>query len=626
MDLKIPTQSEPTENSFPGAPRKVKKWLLELQATDISEITRQFYTCLKQSNRLVNDARARVEVMELLRPTARFVLDHLLKRYTTSGLPLVEKSQRIFNLNLAILTEMTFGYKIALQDSHTNKATALSAKLYALAAQRAVSYLAESLLRCMQIYKPIPNGIWRDLHQIYVSCEVTKCHNLPVADEELSNVSQCSVADAYKRTLLLALSRPESLRKGQIIHVYHVLETWVTEIKLGARNRQKDTGQLFGINLSTDTPPMQLKFLHASQDAYIRVLDLGDLMGLLAKKLDTMPKIDSPLVQDTELTRNALLRLQTNWGMQAQRQSARAIRNEEVTVEVGLTDIYERLSYLRTSSGPEPIAEAPVQEDYGLVSLSTSVRETEQSAHQGFSGFIAQSAKKQEQAKSNTLNWEEFQVSNTPSPPAYQDKKPVGTMLPAESVINQTWRVVNKSSGGFGLKWTGDGSTSVHVGGLLARQEAVEDKVSTQWCIGVIRWMQFDKDNTLLCGVQIISPRVVPVTVERKADANKMALSAQVCLMLPEIKPIGQVASLITKSYMFNAEETVAVQVGGRELKYKLTSIVEQTGSFSQFLIQSASVGGRGLVIPEAPAPSAKKPDKRQDSGEDEFDGVWDLL
>ncbi|MEM7293810.1 MAG: hypothetical protein AAF420_10520, partial [Pseudomonadota bacterium] len=158
MELKIPTQAEPTEDSFPGTPRKVKKWLSELQTSDIGETTRQFYNGLKHSNRLVNDAKSRIEVMELFRPTARLVIKNLLKRYTMLGLPLPEKARRIFDLNIALLTEMAFGYKIALVDAMMGNSS-LPPKSQGLAAQRAISYLSESLLRCVQIYSPVPSGV-----------------------------------------------------------------------------------------------------------------------------------------------------------------------------------------------------------------------------------------------------------------------------------------------------------------------------------------------------------------------------------------------------------------------------------------------------------------------------------
>lgn len=158
----------------------------------MGETTRRFHSGLRQINRLDCDARARVEIMELLRLTARFVFSRLLKHYTTPGLPLTDKLQCIFDLNFATLTEMSVGYKIALVSSSANKPAALPVKIYALAAQRSMTYLSESLLCCMKIYRPVPTGIWHDLHQIYASCEALDCQAL-VRDHTLSNTARYTV-------------------------------------------------------------------------------------------------------------------------------------------------------------------------------------------------------------------------------------------------------------------------------------------------------------------------------------------------------------------------------------------------------------------------------------------------
>lgn len=370
----------------------------------------------------------------------------------------------------------------------------------------------------------------------------------------------------------------EGVHKGQIVHLYNALGAWACRVKLGERVSGQNTEQLFGINLGIDAPPMPLKFLHVPQGANVRVMDLRGLMMLLAQTLDTVPTIDSPLLQGTELTRNALLWLQTNWGMQAQRKSARATRNEVVNIEMGLKDIHKRINYLRTS---------PETQDM--------------------------------------FTWEAFE-SNRPKADE-PDKIPISTPQ-VEAVTHQTWTMVNISTSGFGLQWQGDTSTHARVGELLAQRAASDEEMSTRWRIGVLRWMQFDKNNTLLCGVQIISPRVIPVTVGRKTNQSTSVMP-QVCLMLPEIRPMGQVASLITAAHMFNVDEIVTVQVGGRALKYKLTRLSEQTGSFSQFLIQSTNAGGGDVEIPDTPT-AQKKADTKKGDGEgpdkDEFDPVWELF
>ncbi|MEM7208809.1 MAG: hypothetical protein AAF434_13370 [Pseudomonadota bacterium] len=624
MDFTIPTQTEPTQDSFPGSPRKVKKWLADLQTSDIGETTRQFYNGLKHSNRLVNDARARVEIMELFRPTARLVFKNLLKRYSMLGLPLPEKARRIFDLNLAILKEMAFGYKIALVDAQIGNSS-LPAKTQGLAAHRSISYLTEILLRCTQIYSSVPASIWKDLHQLYLVAESIDFHTKVVLDNELEVAGKSTVQQAYIRALLLSLSRPESLRKGEVVHVYNALEKWSEQATIAPLQGKPENSNLFGINLNTDAPPTPLRFLHANQGAVVRTLDLSDLMATVTREIESLPDMESPIVKNRSLPRNALLCLKANWGMQTERKSARATRNERVTVEVGLKDIHAHMVYIQTPPKPERKADSsPIYHDSSLSDLQLMALPEEDRNEKLSSGFITHPDMNQSEEPNvwdSVVNRSSLTEASVQAQKDQRDS--VGQLKAEDSRGRQNWVVTNISSGGFGIRWEGESTSRAHVGELIALQEATTDNLSMQWRIGVLRWMQFSSESSFVAGVQTISPRIVPVMVERKRSASKVDITSQECLMLPEIKPIGQASSLISPAHMFRLGEIVTLRVGGRELKYKLIDLEEQTGSFSQFIIQPASVGASRKVEPVMP--NKMTTDNKVDA-DDEFDGLWDTL
>jgi hypothetical protein len=109
---------------------------------------------------------------------------------------------------------------------------------------------------------------------------------------------------------------------------------------------------------------------------------------------------------------------------------------------------------------------------------------------------------------------------------------------------------------------------------------------SARWRVGVLRWMQFSKDNAFVCGVQTISLRVEPVMVEHKPSVVKVGKNYQEALMLPEIKSIGQVLSLISPAHLFRLGDLVTIEFDGCNQEYKLIDLEEQTGSFSQFTLE----------------------------------------
>ena len=62
MKLYIPEQSEPTKDSFPGHPRKVKKWLTTIPQANMGEMTRQIFRAIRELNRQKLPYKQRLEV------------------------------------------------------------------------------------------------------------------------------------------------------------------------------------------------------------------------------------------------------------------------------------------------------------------------------------------------------------------------------------------------------------------------------------------------------------------------------------------------------------------------------------------------------------------------------------
>ncbi|MDH5765085.1 MAG: hypothetical protein OEZ38_03630, partial [Gammaproteobacteria bacterium] len=117
MKLYIPEQKTPTDDDFPNHPKQIKKWLAELKQANMGDFTREIYNGLQQLNRQAMQSRVRIENMELLRPSVRYIFNQLNKHFVNRTLPLPDKSHKIINLNQALLNEMATGYKIIIFES-----------------------------------------------------------------------------------------------------------------------------------------------------------------------------------------------------------------------------------------------------------------------------------------------------------------------------------------------------------------------------------------------------------------------------------------------------------------------------------------------------------------------------
>jgi hypothetical protein len=189
----------------------------------------------------------------------------------------------------------------------------------------------------------------------------------------------------------------------------------------------------------------------------------------------------------------------------------------------------------------------------------------------------------------------------------------------------QNWTVVNVSAGGFGLRWQGDGPSRAHVGEVVSLREKTRDGRTLGWRVGVIRWMQFTEVNNFLCGVQLLSPRVMPVIAERRQGIRAQDVSKVECLILPEIKSIKQPSTLLAPSHMFKVGEITTIRVGKHDVRVKMIDAVEETSFFTQFQIRMATGVRKPREEEAAVAASLPKPEPRK-VGDDEFDNLWKSL
>ncbi len=595
LHVNIPEQQAPGKESFPVAPRKVKKWLGQLSRSNIRETTRQFYNALHDSNHLRNHPKDRIEIMELMRPTARGILDNLEKRFLALGLPLPEKTRRIFDLNLAMLQQLANGYKAALVDAANGQR--LNDKLAALATQRALGYLAEIMVRSAQVYSPIPKGLWHDMHQLYANAERLGMVDAPIKDPEVGGNGRFTTSQAYRRALLFSLARPESLRRGDAERVYAVLEKWCTNAMLSTQNMDAGNNGVFAVNLAGNNPPSYPDFIRSGEGVELRYIDVRDVLDEVRAMKSRVEEVDSPLAQPDTLSPSALKRLEINWGMSTERSSRRAKKARRAAVEVGIRDIHTRI-----------MAELdPVDEDKKDDNLELTLQAIPQSerreADRG--GFITHPT--HNRSSDGPDVWDVVGSGNVLTS-AYREelaRKRRESERLIEVQTNQDWQLIDVSAGGYGLRWEGDSPSKAHVGEVVGLRE-LQRGTYAQWRIGVIRWMQFVDENCFEAGIQALSPHGMAVVVDR-VSAPKNSRGAE-CLVLPEIKPIGQSTSLLAPAHMYKTGDTVKVRIFEKDLRVKLTGVVEHTGSFTQFTIESAAIA-------HSPKHEGEKEEGRFDSG-----------
>jgi len=611
MKLCIPNQEKTEFSSFCASPRTVKKWLLEQQENTVQKSIREFFTTLKRMNREIVTPRQRLDYLESFRPMARAINNHLQKRYLSLSLPLPERSRKIFDLNLALLQEMAYGYKIVINDG-TQERSQLNNRYISLSLHRAMSYLSKVMLRCAQVYTLIPESLWYDLHQLYSYAEENSLHDLAIKDSELQRLDKLNISQIYKRALMLALAHPETLHRGEAERIYNDLEEWTELCNLQLSQNTAPLGRLFGVNLDSDKPPVSLDYLRPTFGAKIRWLDVRKLLAKLSAHMNEDEDINSPLLEGDGLSPNAQKRLWVNWGMSVERAHSRIPKKTSATVEIGLKAIHDSILAEVAATSTPATKKPPIRDNFAPDMMHLQIIPIEERRSSG-GGFINHPASRGGQISSDS--WENVasgNVFNNLYSQEVEDKKQSENKQnkkPQAKKDDQQWSLLNTSPGGFGLIRRGSTQSKAHVGEILGLREN-DRNGNASWRVGVIRWMRFLEKQTFEIGVQALSSRTFAVNVETK-NPSFSGEQTQEGLFFPEDRSLDQPTSLLTPSHMYKVGNHANIKIMNKDMHVQFKDILRHTGFFTQFQIHTHD------------SEQVEKKEKKQDGY---FDSVWDNI
>lgn len=608
LRLSLPEQQAPRKGSFDARPRAVEAWVNGLPLANIGESARQVYTALVELNGLTVKRENRFADGELLRPIVRLVGESLRKHYINQPGPLSGKSRRIVDLGLALRVQIAILYKIiAVEGSIKGGRTAT--KLGPTSIHRALHYLGATLLQCYEVYVPVPSGLWRDIHELYRYAKACEWHTTPVEDSDLGDAKSTTISEAYQQILLMATASPYQLLPGEVRKLYHMLEGWAQFSGLKQTSSEAHT-ETFFIRPEEDSPPSYSELRDDQHASDTEFLDTSGLIDMIRGELlgaQEQAQTNS-LGGQENLSQDLLRRLMLMWGAMPERRFARMQKKSAVRVAIGLSAAFQFINESHRVNQPEADLDA---DDDTQEATSESYPHPSPQTDAAVRTIHAISVKTEKAVDV----WDKaYRPSRTePQRPARAAPPPV----PKEErksppkYLHHTWNVVDVSAAGFRLEWDRDERIPAQVGDILAIQEVDGDKESP-WRVGVIRWMKCSKRNHLEVGVQVLAPSAVAITtlVCKKAGGRG---SYERSLLLPEIRAVGQAASLITPALHYEVDSKVIMSLHGKEVNLRLLKLLESTGTAAQFTFSRL----------EAPDVQAARPHQETTQ---KFDSLWSSL
>lgn len=536
LKLAVPSLSTRVLTEVELQPAKVAKWLENLPLLNVAETGRKLFSTLTVYNRIEIDARERLTLLELYRPTVRDLCAELLRQYVGLPLPLSDKHKSIAEQARQFQVEMAFGYKRIVQQQAVAVAAGgpADARELALPIQRAVRYLTGVHAMSYQSYSPCPAGTWEEIHALFRHAEALGAATVDVPDALNASIPRSSVAHAYKQALLLDLANPYHLPARQIERIHHYLDRYASLAALTPATTTFDPTCQFLIDLHGQNAGIVNTGDVALDDpGRYRLLNTVELARMIHTQWTSLQRGEMPPPDGLEPEffreggQELLFRLANAWGLHPRR-GFRRTSGQEVTVDVviGIDAINywlnggRRFAVSSTFVGPMP--------------------------------------------QRTTLGLHEPKAGPDASSPEHDFS---------------TWQVLDEGAGGQALVKKGLITTRVRVGDIVATRRTSN---GGSWEVGIIRWVRSASSSHAEIGTQRMAPQaeacVVKTVNERNEESDFLP-----ALLLPEVSALKMPPSLVTHRGVFRPRREIYMDSGYRLYKLLITEPVELTASYERF-------------------------------------------
>ena len=630
LTIRVP-QQDLRKLSFCGhTPKKMSEWAEGLPKVNTGEMARLLYGAIQELNRLQLDPLARYHLMEILRPQIHYVCNSLSKHYLNQSIVLPEKASKVANLAQALQNHLAMGYKISIVQGIPKIRDNEISLMIASAIHRTLSVLSHTLLRCFQLYIPTPLNLWREVHRLYMLAEHHKLLSHEIEDHEFKEIKSSNIPQTYIRALLLGKSKPNQLRQKEIELVFQATEVWAS---LSSISKTLEKSHLFVVNLTADSGPLYSSLVQDKEkcDDY-RFIDCSKLADQLQNVLRAPDHFSGTSELNFYLPRgfndDILRHLIQSWSQLTQRSFPRTTNKGHIHICLGLsaTHYYKAgktdfETVLRGYKESGLVDDEP--ENVFLNRPAIPGLDNQESAKDVWSQAFDSS---RSAAGLDKDKLKKISVLLDKDGNKMEDPSSLGDVVEDLSHISDTpddtekpllfdsfaCNLINTSPGGFCLSWGDNVPKQVKTGEVVGVREDGQD----EWSIGVIRWVKQFRNKGARMGLELLAPNATPVgsKVLNKTGSNTEYMRA---LILPELKAIGQPATLITPKIAFHVGNKILLNEQGVEDKVQLLKQVSSTASFSQFQFKYYSK--------KKPIPTSKSENAQQNKPDD-FDSIWSSI
>lgn len=584
LNLRVPQQTLDSLSFADKHEKGITQWIADLPKANIGETARQLYQGLIELNQLKVTPDRRLAMLELIRPQVHYVCTALSRYYLGQSIVLEDRPRKVANLSQSLQNHLATGYKIVVAQEGSMKSRGRADDL-SLAIQRAMRALSGPLLRAYQLYCPVADGIWLEIHQLYQLARQRKLIRTSISDTESMNGKGLTIEQTYLAIMLLGTARPNQMRQSSMARLYTVLENWS---RMATLVEPDSANALFIINPDMDCPP-RYRSLVLEEDLQGSLgMDTRQLVDSIKQYLLDGEPASSGLQVPEGIGLELLQHVSESWGDLAERTFNRMPGRGEMRITIGMSATHFHIAgtsfsrFIKTED-TNPFSDA-------------AQRARQDGWTTAFDG-------------DQTVDWGgNLEQINYSSDEELDDEEN------AENYPVHTLRIVNHSPGGFCLTWPREVPRQLQAGELLGIQENHDQG----WSLAVVRWIRQVRGGGTQMGIELIAPHCTPCAIKllRKTAEPSHYLRS---LLVPEVTAIDRPSTLLTPRMPFQVNNKIMLLLGEQEVRAQLVDRITATGSFNQF--------EHHVLDHDSRSPKTETDSENFSiAPEDDFDSLWKSL
>ena len=589
IKLNIPERNNnPNITINPGV-AQIKAKLDSLPLANARESCIQIHDLIKPLNRAPLDLNVRSQIMTMILPLLEDLIGSVRSNYMNAALPLAEKLSRNALIIRALQTEISYTYKIIVQDLlEDQEATATGSVQLPQAIYYAMSFLARQLVDAYALYTDEPAHIWLELNQLYLYAEKHQLHDIELNPVNASDEPKpATITNIYRRIVLLSLANPYHLMQGEAVKMFKRLIDWAPSCNIIPHgNNPVPEGQLF-VDLHMDAPPLYAPNTpNKIRPKEGRLLEIKGILSKLNNEIRVLAtqsknSIHSNLAKRME--RDMYFRWSESWGIRRERMSHRSPTKTPTQVICSLT-----LAHHFISGGEHFEPEEDEIEMQGTDSLNlgksndslTLIPEEHTPWAQESDALHLKIGT--EKPRKSTFESDEGQSQKDIWIKVFATSaKAIEELTEHQKVEYDTYdcQIINTNQGGYGLNCPNRITPSARAGELLAARAG---QYNEGWSIGVIRWMKISSSGGINMGVRTIAE-------DARAIASKAVSGIGTgseyfrALLTPDLDPEQYPTTLIAPAAVYDIGSVIMLNFDDRILYARLTRQIESTSAYSQY-------------------------------------------